>query len=57
MCNPNAIAWCTKKSPGPTVKNNEFLLLLIASNQFGNQSCSLAEIAALLCEDNKVSNP
>ena len=25
MCRPRAIAWCTKKSPGPIVKNSDFL--------------------------------
>ena len=57
MCNPNAIAWCTKKSPGPIVKNSEFLLSLIALIQPGNQTLVPATVAGLSCEDNNTSKP
>jgi len=57
VCKPNAIAWCTKKSPGPIVKNNEFVSLLIASNQPGNQMPWLATLAVLADVDNQKSKP
>ena len=57
MCSPKAIAWCTKKSPGPIGKNSEFLPLLIASIQPGSQILLLATLAALVEEDNSTSKP
>jgi hypothetical protein len=42
------MAWCTKKSPGPIVRNSELVLLLMASNQPGNQILALARVATLL---------
>ena len=48
MWRPNAIAWWTKKSPGPIVKNKEFLPLLIASIHPGSHTLLLATLAALV---------
>jgi len=57
VCNPNAIAWCTRKSPGPIVKNREFLLLLIASSHPGSQIL-LPALTAILSElDRSILNP
>jgi len=57
VCKANAIAWCTRKSPGPIGKNSEFFPSLIALNQPGNQILLLAFEAKLPVEDNKTSNP
>ena len=57
MCKPSAIAWCTRKSPGPIVKNSEFLPLLIASIHPGNQILLLATLAALVDDDSNTSKP
>ena len=57
MCNANAIAWCTKKSAGPIVKNSEFLPLLMASVQPGNHTWLLAIVAGLSLDDNNTLKP
>jgi hypothetical protein len=57
VCKPNAIAWCTKKSPGPIVKNNELPLLLIASAQPGNQTFVPATVAGLFADESSTSKP
>jgi len=57
VCRPRAIAWCTKKSPGPIVKNSEFLPLLIASIHPGSQILLLATLAALVEDESRTSNP
>ena len=56
VCRPKAIAWCTKKSPGPTVRNKELSLELIPANQPGSQA---APVLAGMLEalDSNTSKP